>query len=69
MATKKTKSGLFERIKKYFKSVRSELKKVTWPTLKEVGTYALVVLVLTFVIAAFIGLSDVVLQKVFLSWI
>lgn len=37
---KKKKGGL----KEYFKGVRLEMKKVTWPTKKELGSYTLTVL-------------------------
>ena len=38
------KKGLFARIRDYFKGVISELKKVSWPTRKELYRYTLVVI-------------------------
>ena len=39
-ASKKNKGG----IKEYFKGVKTEMKKVVWPTKKELGSYTAVVL-------------------------
>ena len=39
-ANKKRKGGL----KEYFKGVKTEMKKVVWPTKKELGSYTVVVL-------------------------
>ncbi len=40
MATEKKKSGL----KEYLKGVKTEMKKVVWPTKKELGSYTCMVL-------------------------
>ena len=39
------KPGFFKRIGKWFREMRSELKKVIWPTPKQLGTNSLVSLV------------------------
>ena len=44
--------------RKYFKSVRSELKKVSWPNRKELQTYTMVVLVACGLAALGIWLAD-----------
>ena len=46
MATQATqaKKGFFARTKDYIKSVVSELKKVTWPSKKEICRYVVVVI-------------------------
>lgn len=36
VSKKKKRSGLFARIRKWFRELRSELKKVTWPTRTQV---------------------------------
>lgn len=41
MATQKRKKGS---LKEYFKGVRLEMKKVVWPTKKELGSFTAVVL-------------------------
>ena len=52
-AVKRTdkKLGFFARIKKWFREMRSELKKVIWPTPKQVGKNTLVSLVMMAVAA------------------
>ncbi len=54
MAEKKQKLGLI----KFFKSVMSELKKVSWPTKKELTNYTLVVLFMGFVTSVGIWIFD-----------
>ena len=49
---------LFSRIIKFFKEVFYELKKVTWPTKKEIKINTLTVLMITLVAAVMIGLLD-----------
>ena len=46
------------RIRKYFKEVGGELKKVTWPTKKELINYTGVVIVFVLVFAVVIGAMD-----------
>ena len=47
---------------RYFRELRSELKKVVWPTPKQVLKNALVVLVCVLVVGLFICLFDFVAQ-------
>ncbi len=46
------------RIREYFKGVRSELRKVTWPSKKDTYKYTLVVLVICALFAIFFWLVD-----------
>ncbi len=55
----KPKKGLI----KFFKEVISELKKVSWPTPKEWFTYTTVVIVVVLIVAAFIGVLDLILKQ------
>ena len=48
------------RIRKYFRELRSELKKVVWPTPKQVLKNTLIVVVCILVVGAFIWLFDFV---------
>ena len=48
------------RICKYFRELRSELKKVVWPTPKQVLKNALIVLACVVVVGVFIWLFDTV---------
>ena len=52
-AVKRTdkKLGFFERTKKWFREMRSELKKVIWPTSKQVTKNTAVALVMMFLTA------------------
>ena len=46
----------------FFKSVRAELKKVSWPTRKELKDYTIVVLVMCTLITAGIYLFDMIFR-------
>ena len=45
----------------FLSEVRSEVKKVTWPTKKEAIGGTVVVLVVVFIMALFLGLVDMLL--------
>lgn len=49
---------------RFFKEVRAELGKVSWPSRKEVIGSTAVVLISVFIVSFFLGLVDVVLQKI-----
>lgn len=49
--------------KNYLELSRAELRKVTWPTLKETRATSLVVLAFVVVMAIFLGLVDLGLSK------
>lgn len=53
------------RIIRYFKQTRAELKKVTWPTREEAIRLTGIVLAVTVVMAVFLGLLDYLLTTVF----
>lgn len=59
------KVGFFAKAKKSSKASLNELKKVHWPTKKELITYTNVVLVTVVVIAAMIWLVDSVVGAIF----
>ncbi len=48
----------WERAKQFLREVKTELKKVTWPSRKDALAGTAVVLVTVFVIAFFLGLVD-----------
>ena len=48
------------KVRKYFRELRSELKKVVWPTPKQVLKNTLIVVVCILVVGAFIWLFDFV---------
>jgi preprotein translocase subunit SecE len=47
----------------FFREVRMELKKVTWPTRKETLAATAMVIILSVVVAFFLGILDVALAK------
>lgn len=54
---------LFEKIKRYLREVWSELGRVSWPQRKEIIASTAVVILCTFIVAFFLGIVDVALQK------
>ena len=47
----------------FLREVRVELKKVTWPSRKQTAGSTLVVIILVFILGAFLGLVDISLSK------
>lgn len=47
---------------KYFKATRAELKRVTWPTRDEAQTLTTIIVIVTVVMALFLGLLDYLFQ-------
>jgi len=56
---------IWQRIKQFFREIRAEVKKVTWPTREEVKVLTLVVVLFVFIFTAFIGIVDLILARVF----
>ena len=56
--------GFFGKIAKFFKQVKSELKKVNWPNKEEITSNTLVVLVTVIALIAFIGIIDLTLANI-----
>ena len=48
------------KVRKYFRELRSELKKVSWPTPKQVLKNTLIVLACVVVVGAFIWMFDLI---------
>ena len=55
--------GLLGRISEFFKDVKAELKKVSYPTRSETMGSTTVVLILVFIIGIFLSVLDIVLVK------
>lgn len=64
--TSKKKPGFFRRIgdglKKWFKELKSESKKVTWPTFKQVVNNTLVVFAVVAIVGALVIVADLVFR-------
>ncbi|HEY4706741.1 MAG TPA: preprotein translocase subunit SecE [Thermodesulfobacteriota bacterium] len=52
-----------DKAKVFYNEAKQELKKVTWPTKQQSMTSTWVVLAVTFVLAIFLGLVDLVFSK------
>ena len=55
-----TRPGFFQRIGKWFREMKSELKKVVWPTPKQVAKNTLIVVCCVLAVGVFIWLFDVI---------
>lgn len=51
--------NFFKNVGRFFMNMKHELKKVTWPTKKEMINYSLVVFLFMIVMTVFIGVFDV----------
>ena len=60
---KKSKPGPFSRAAKWLKDMKSELKKVQWPTRKQTVNNTLIVIACVVVVGIFIWLFDLVANK------
>lgn len=58
MAEQVKKPGFFSRIGRNLRDLRSEMKKVIWPTKKQLVNNTLVVFIFVAICAIFIGLLD-----------
>ena len=65
-APKKNKVGFGQRIKKFFKDYKSELKKIVWLSPKTTFQYTGMVLVMMVVVSAFIFALDTVFGQILL---
>jgi len=54
--------------KQFLREVKTELKKVTWPSRKDTLSATLVVLVAVFIIAIFLGIVDLGLSNA-IKWV
>lgn len=56
------KDNLFKKIARYFRELKSELKKVVWSTPKQVAKNTLIVIACVIVVGLFIWVFDFVAQ-------
>ena len=62
-AKKNAKPGMIARAKKYLGSVRSEMKRVTWPSKQELINYSLAVCVSLIVVGVVIAGLDMIISE------
>jgi preprotein translocase subunit SecE len=60
---KKSKPNIFARISRFIREVIAELRKVIWPTRRELITYTGVVLVFVLIMAGIVALLDFVFTQ------
>ena len=60
---KNAKPGFFARMGKWFRDMKSELKKVQWPTRKQTINNTLIVIACVVVVGIFIALFDFVANQ------
>jgi preprotein translocase subunit SecE len=56
-------AGTIQKVTQFLKEVRFELKRVTWPSRKETVAGTMVVLIIVFIVASFLGIVDMGLSK------
>lgn len=56
---------VMERVSRFLRDARAELRKVNWPNRKELTTYTIVVIAITAIVSVFIGVVDFVFSQIF----
>jgi preprotein translocase subunit SecE len=62
---KAVKEPAFEGIRRFFRNVVAELKKVNWPNRKELITYTIVVILTVLVVSLIMTFWDFILSLIF----
>ena len=65
--TSETKDGLIARTRLFVRQVIVELRRVVWPTRKQVTTYTGVVLVFVIALSALVSVFDFIFGRVILA--
>lgn len=58
---------MFEPVREYLRETMGELRKVHWPTRTEARNLTIVVLAVTFIMAAFLGAFDFLFERLILG--
>jgi preprotein translocase subunit SecE len=53
---------MFKKLFKFLREVRLEMKKVTWPTRKEITGSTVVVIIMVLMVSIYLGIVDNILQ-------
>ena len=61
--SERARVGPAERARRFVREVRAEVRKVVWPTRRELTTYTAVVIVTVLVAAAVLGVVDLVVSE------
>ncbi|HAA25738.1 MAG TPA: preprotein translocase subunit SecE [Ruminiclostridium sp.] len=65
MAEQSKKPNIFQRLARFTKEVRSELKKVIWPSKNQVINNTLIVLITCLIIGGIIWILDFLLSQLY----
>ena len=57
------KPNIFQRIKRWFKETAGELRKVSWPTREEAIALTRIVLIVTIIRSAILGILDFIFAR------
>ncbi len=57
------KPNIFQRIKRWFKETAGELRKVSWPTREEALALTRIVLIVTIIMSAILGILDFIFAR------
>jgi len=63
MATKEKKPSIFQRLAKFWRESVGELRKVSWQTPKEAWELTKIVLIVTLIMSALLGIMDFVFSR------
>ena len=58
-------SGVTDRARDFFREVRSELRKVVWPTRREATNLTMIVIAVSMAVGVFLGMVDFIFQELF----
>lgn len=50
-------------ITRFLKGLQAEWQHIVWPTEKQVGIFTVIVVIITFIVAYYLGLLDLVFSK------
>ena len=62
-----SRKTIVSRLIDFFREVRGEIQKVTWPTTEELRKATLVIVIFVALLGVFIGLMDTLLQFIFVT--
>ena len=54
---------MIKKIKEFFKEVQIEIKRINWPTKKETIRYTLIVILVSIIVAIFLGGIDFIFTR------
>lgn len=57
------KPNIFQRIKRWFKETAGELRKVSWPSREEALALTRIVLIVTVIMSAILGILDFIFAR------